>query len=156
MDFLQNSTVCQWVGAFLIFYALIALFICFFILVPQKFGALSEDEEPTPKDVVNYFLIGGGVAGGLTALLGIVGFISGSPETRKFFSPGDMGFALIAMILIVVLVSFLAPLITLAVTFLLKVVIVTGTYLGATLIIKPLQAWGDFLTRKTSNGEEGE
>ena len=65
-----------------------------------------------------------------------------------------MGFALIAMILIVVLVSFLAPLITLAVTFLLKVVIVTGTYLGATLIIKPLQAWGDFLTRKTTGKEE--
>ena len=58
------------------------------------------------------------------------------------------------MLLIVVLVSFLAPLITLAVTFLLKVVIVTATYLGTTLIIKPLQAWGDFLTRKTTSKEE--
>lgn len=153
MDFLQNSTIFPWIGAFLIFYALIALFICFFILIPQKLGALSEDEEPTPKDVVNYFLIGGGVAGGLTALLGFVGFISGSPETRKFFSLGDLGFALIAMLLIVMLVSFLAPLITLAVIFLLKVVIVTVTCLGATLVIKPLQAWGDFLTRKTAGKE---
>lgn len=153
MDFLQNSIVCQWVGIFLLFYAVAALFI-FFALVGEKVGAV--EYQSTPKDIVNYFLVGGAVASGITLAMGIIGIMGNNPETRNVLSLGDLGFAIIAMILITPIVSFLAPLIVLVVTFLLKALFATVTYLATTIVIKPLQAWGDFLTRKTSNGEEGE
>lgn len=149
MDFLQNSTVYQWVGIFLLFYAVAALFI-FFALV----GAF--EYQSTPKDIVNYFLVGGAVASGITLAMGIICIMGNNPETRNVLSLGDLGFAIIAMILITPIVSFLAPLIVLVVTFLLKALFAIVTYLATTIVIKPLQAWGDFLTRKTSNGEEGE
>ena len=152
MDFLQNSTVYQWVGIFLLFYAVAALFI-FFALVGEKVGVV--EYQSTPKDIVNYFLVGGAVASGITLAMGIIGIMGNNPETRNVLSLGDLGFAIIAMILITPIVSFLAPLIVLVVTFLLKALFATVTYLVTSLIIKPLQAWGDFLTRKTSNGEEG-
>jgi hypothetical protein len=153
MDFLQNSTICQWVGIFLIFYAVAALFI-FLGLVGEKVGAF--EYQSTPKDIVNYFLVGGAVASGITLAMGIIGIVGNNPETRNVLSLGDLGFAIIAMIIITALISFLAPLLVLLVTFLLKALFATVTYLATTIVIKPLQAWGDFLTRKTSNGEEGE
>lgn len=152
MDFLQNSTICQWVGIFLLFYAVAALFI-FFGLAGEKVGAF--EYQSTPKDIVNYFLIGGAVASGITLAMGIIGIVGNNPETRNVLSLGDLGFAIIAMVLITAIVSFLAPILVLVVTFLLKALFATVTYLVTTIIIKPLQAWGDFLTRKTSNGEEG-
>lgn len=153
MDILQNTTTCQWVGNYLFFYVIAALIICY-LLLRQKIVSIREEEEPTPKDVVNYFLIGGAVASGITLAMGIIGIMGNNPETRNVLSLGDVGFAIVAMVLITALVSFLAPLLLIVVTFLLKAAYVTVVYLVTTLIVKPLQAWGDFLTRKTTNSKE--
>jgi hypothetical protein len=152
MDFLQNTTTYHWVGCFLVIYAVVALLIILGLIYEKYISLL--DEESTLKDVVNYFLIGGAVSGGITLVMGIFGSVTNSHEMRNILSLGDLGFALVAMLLITALVSFLAPLLLIAVTFLLEAVYVTVTYLVTTIIVKPLQAWGDFLTRKTTGKEE--
>lgn len=152
MDILQNTTTCYWVGIFLFFYAVAALFFVFG-LVAEKLDIVGGGES-TLEDVVNYFLIGGAVSGGITLAMGIIGIMGNNPETRNVLSLGDVGFAIIAMVLITALVSFLAPLLLIVVTFLLKAAYVTVVYLVTTLIVKPLQAWGDFLARKTTNSKE--
>ena len=147
MDILQNTTTFYWVGIFLFFYAVAALL---FILglVAEKLDIVWG--ESTLEDVVNYFLVGGAVSGGITLVVGFFIAIKNTPGTQNYLSFSDVGFAIVAMILITAIVSFLAPLLLIVVTFLLKAVV----YLVTTLIVKPLQAWGDFLTRKTTGKEE--
>jgi hypothetical protein len=147
MDILQDTTTCYWVGIFLFFYAVAALL---FILglVAEKLDIVWG--ESTLEDVVNYFLVGGAVSGGITLVVGFFIAIKNTPGTQNYLSFSDVGFAIVAMILITAIVSFLAPLLLIVVTFLLKAVV----YLVTTLIVKPLQAWGDFLTRKTTGKEE--
>lgn len=111
---------------------------------------LDTDKLTPPKELVECFLIAGVSAGGLTltagAIMLIIDSTSGRP-TEWFLN--DLWVTL-AVILIVTLAGvFIAPVLVLIGALILKALFIAGAFLVTNLVIKPLQAWGNFLNRFT-------
>lgn len=151
MSILNDLAIPQWVLTFFVFYGLGSLLVVWGTVV----DLLDTDELTPPKELVDCFLIAGVSAGGLTltagAIMLIVDGTSGKP-TEWFLN--DLWVTL-AVILIVTLVgAFIAPVLALIGALILKALFISGAFLVTNLVIKPLQAWGNFLNRITGYAPE--
>lgn len=153
MNILNDLAIPQWVLTFFVFYGLGSLLVVWGTVV----DLLDNGELTPPKELVDDFLIVGVSAGVLAltagALMLIVDAASDKP-TEWFLN--DLWVTL-AVILIVALVGvFIAPALVLIGALALKALFIASAFLVTNLVIKPLQAWGNFLNRVTGiGGREG-
>lgn len=150
VNILNDLAIPQWVLTFFAFYGLGILLVVWGAVM----DLLDTDELTPPKELVDCFLIAGVSAGGLTltagAIMLIIDSTSGKP-TEWFLN--DLWVTL-AVILIVTLVgAFIAPVLVLIGAQALKALFITGAFLITNLVIKPLQAWGNFLNYVTGISE---
>lgn len=100
------------------------------------------------------FLIAGVSAGGLTltagAIMLIIDSTSGKP-TEWFLN--DLWVTLAAILIVTLVGVFIAPVLVLIGAQALKALFITGAFLITNLVIKPLQAWSNFLNYVTGIGE---
>lgn len=146
MNTLNDLAIPQWVLTFFVFYGLGVLLVVWGAVV----DLLDTDKLTPPKELVECFLIAGVSAGGLTltagAIMLIIDSTSGRP-TEWFLN--DLWVTL-AVILIVTLAGvFIAPVLVLIGALILKALFIAAVFLGTYLIVKPLQAWGNFLNHIT-------
>lgn len=146
MNIQNDLAIPLWVLTFFVFYGLGMLLVVWGTVV----DLLDNDELTPPKELVDCFLIVGVSAGGLTltagAIMLIIDSASGKP-TEWFLN--DLWVTL-AVILIVTLVGvFIAPVLVLIGALILGALFTAGAFLVTNLVIKPLQAWGNFLNRIT-------
>lgn len=146
MDFSWNNIpgVAQ---VFLILYA-VGTVILAYGLIREKMEIDYTEEQVEPKDIVTYTLIMGAVASGatlgLTALAVVVGFLAKGETTTTF---SEVGISILIMSIVTVLGAVVLPVLFLVGALLLKALFVAAVFLGTYLIVKPLQAWGNFLNR---------
>lgn len=150
MNILNDLAIPQWVLTFFVFYGLGTLLVVWGTVV----DLLDNGELTPPKELVDDFLIVGVSAGVLAltagALMLIVDAASGKP-TEWFLN--DLWVTL-AVILIVTLAGvFIAPVLVLIGALGLNILFIAGAFLVTNLVIKPLQAWGNFLNHVTGIGE---
>lgn len=150
MNILNDLAIPQWVLTFFAFYGLGTLLVVWGAVV----DLLDNGELTPPKELVDDFLIVGVSAGVLAltagAIMLIIDSTSGKP-TEWFLN--DLWVTL-AVILIVTLVgAFIVPALVLTGALALKALFIAGAFLVANLVIKPLQAWGNFLNHVTGIGE---
>lgn len=146
MNTLNDLAIPQWVLTFFVFYGLGVLLVVWGAVV----DLLDTDKLTPPKELVECFLIAGVSAGGLTLTVGAIMLIidSASGRPTEWFL-NDLWVTL-AVILIVTLVGvFIAPVLVLIGALILKALFIAGAFLVTNLVIKPLQAWGNFLNRVT-------
>lgn len=148
MDFSWNNIpgVAQ---VFLILYAVgIIILVCGCIRETIECGDRGERVEP--KDIVTYTLIMGasasGVTLGLTALAVVAGFLIKREPPTTF---PEAGISILIMFLVTILGAVLLPVLFLVGALVVKVLFLTVAFLGYCLIVKPLEAWGNFLNRVT-------
>lgn len=151
MNILNDLAIPQWALTFFVFYGLGVLLVVWGTVV----DLLDTDELTPPKELVDCFLIAGVSAGGLTltagAIMLIIDTASGKP-TEWFLN--DLWVTL-AVILIVTLVgAFIAPVLVLIGALILEALFIAGAFLVTNLVIKPIQAWGNFLNRITGCNPE--
>lgn len=150
MNILNDLAIPQWVLTFFVFYGLGTLLVVWGTVV----DLLDNGELTPPKELVDDFLIVGVSAGVLAltagALMLTVDAASGKP-TEWFLN--DLWVTL-AVILIVTLAGvFIAPVLVLIGALGLNILFIAGAFLVTNLVIKPLQAWGNFLNHVTGIGE---
>lgn len=146
MNIPNDLPIPLWVLTFFVFYGLGILLVVWGAVV----DLLDNGELTPPKELVDCFLIAGVSAGGLTltagAIMLIIDSTSGKP-TEWFLN--DLWVTL-AVILIVTLAGvFIAPVLVLIGALALNALFIAGAFLVTNLVIKPLQAWGNFLNHIT-------
>lgn len=148
MDFSWNNIpgVAQ---LFLLLYA-VGTVILAYGLIREKMDSDYTGEQVEPKDIVTYTLIMGtfasGVTLGLTALAVLVAFLTKGETTTTF---PEVGISILIMLLVTILGAVVLPVLFLVGALVLKALFITAVFLGTCLIVKPLQAWGNFLNRIT-------
>lgn len=148
MDFSWNNIpgVAQ---VFLILYA-VGIIILTYGLIRETIECGDRGERVEPKDIVTYTLIMGasasGVTLGLTALAVVAQFLSQHAITTTF---PEVGISTLIMLLVTILGAVVLPVLFLVGALVLKALFIVTVFLGAYLIVKPLQAWGNFLNRIT-------
>lgn len=146
MDFSWNNIpgVAQ---VFLILYA-VGTAILVYGLIREKMEIDYTGEQVEPKDIVTYTLIMGtfasGVTLGLTALAVVTQFLTQHDITTTF---SDVGISILIMLLVTILGAVVLSVLFLVGALVLKALFVAAVFLGTYLIVKPLQAWGNFLNR---------
>mgnify|MGYP000869136085 CR=1 FL=1 len=146
MDFSWNNIpgVAQ---LFFILYA-VGTIILVYGYIREKMDYDYTEEQLEPKDIVTYTLIMGAVASGatlgLTALAVVAKFLTQHDITTTF---PEVGISILIMPLVTVLGAVVLPVLFLVGALLLKALFVAAVFLGTYLIVKPLQAWGNFLNR---------
>ena len=134
---------------FLILYA-VGTVILAYGLIREKMESDYTGEQVEPKDMVTYTLIMGafasGVTLGLTALAVVVAFLIKGETTTTF---PEVGISILIMLLVTILGAVVLPVLFLVGALVLKALFITAVFLGTYLIVKPLQAWGNFLNRIT-------
>ena len=148
MDFSWNNIP----GVAQLFLALYAVgtIILAYGLTREKMGYDFTGEQVEPKDVVTHTLIMGTAASGatlgLTTLAVVAGFLVKGETTTTF---SDVGISILIMFLVTIFGAVVLPVLFLVGALVLKALLVAGVFLGTYLIVKPLQAWGNFLNRIT-------
>ena len=146
MNIPNDLAIPLWVLTFFVFYGVGILLVVWGTVV----DLLDTDELTPPKELVDCFLIAGVSAGGLTLTAGAIMLISDSASGKPTEWFLDDLWVTLSVILIVTLVgAFIAPVLVLIGALILKALFIAGAFLGAYLIVKPLQAWGNFLNRVT-------
>lgn len=149
MEFLQHILESVTALVFLILYGVGALLIIFKFAY-EKMGVVEVGDFAEPKDLVNYFLVLGGVAGFASlafTTLGVIFEFSAQRDISPIIS--GSGISIVFMLLFTVLGSLLLPVLVLVGAVVLKGIFMTIVFLCKYLIIMPLLAWGDFLNRIT-------
>lgn len=148
MDFTWNS-IPDIAKLFFILYA-IGTIILAYGLIREKMGIDYTEEQVEPKDMVTHTLIMGafasGVTLGLTALAVFVGFLTKGETTTTF---SEVGISILIMLLVTILGAVVLPVLFLVGAPVLTALFIAAVFLGTYLIVKPLQAWGNFLNRVT-------
>ena len=148
MDFSWNNIpgVAQ---VFLILYA-VGIIILVYGCIRETIECGDRGERVEPKDIVTYTLIMGasasGVTLGLTALAVVAQFLTQHDITTTF---PEVGISTLIMLLVTILGAVVLPVLFLVGALVLKALFIAAVFLGAYLIVKPLQAWGNFLNRIT-------
>lgn len=134
---------------FLLLYA-VGIIILAYGLIREKMESDYTGEQVEPKDVVTYTLIMGTSASvvtlGLTALAVVAGFLIKGETTTTFL---EVGISIIIMLLVTILGAVVLPVLFLVGALVLTALFIAAVFLGTYLIVKPLQAWGNFLNHIT-------
>ena len=146
MSILNDLAIPQWVLTFFAFYGLGSLLVVWGTVA----DLLDTDELTPPKELVDCFLIVGVSAGGLTltagAIMLIIDSTSGKP-TEWFLN--DLWVTLAVILIVTLLGAFIAPVLVLIGALLLNALFIAGAFIITNLVVKPLQAWGNFLNHIT-------
>ena len=134
---------------FLLLYA-VGIIILAYGLIRETIECGDRGERVEPKDIVTYTLIMGasasGVTLGLTALAVVAGFLIKGETTTTFL---EVGISIIIMLLVTILGAVVLPVLFLVGALVLTALFIATVFLGTCLIVKPLQAWGNFLNHIT-------
>lgn len=119
-------------------------------LIVEKIDSNDKGEQLEPGAIVSYSLILGALSSGCTLALTLLAVI-GSFFTRREIplTVSDVGISMLIMFLVTILGAVVLPVLFLVGALVLKALFISVVFLGAYLIVKPLEAWGDFLNRIT-------
>lgn len=157
MDF-SLEAVPNMARLFLIIYVIVTvLFTVGFIV--EKIECDDRGEQLEPKVIVSYSLILGVLSSGFTLALAVLAVIGGFFLNREItFTVSEVGSSILIMFIVTILGAVVLPILFLVGALALKALFISVVFLGAYLIVKPLEAWGNFLNRITgySSKEDNE
>ena len=134
---------------FLIIYVIVAVLFAVGFIV-EKIECNDKGEQLELKAIVSYSLILGVLSSGCTLGLTVLVVIGGFFTNREVpLTVSDVGISMPIMFIVTILGAVVLPVLFLAGALALKALFIAVVFLGAHLIVKPLEAWGNFLNRVT-------
>lgn len=119
-------------------------------LIAEKIECNDRGEELEPKTIVTYSLILGALSSGFTLALTVLAVIVGFFTHREItLTVAEVGISILIMSIVTILGAVVLPILFLVGALVLKALFISVVFLGAYLIVMPLEAWGNFLNRVT-------
>lgn len=119
-------------------------------LIVEKIECNDKGEQLEPGATVSYSLILGVLSSGCTLGLTVLAVIGSFFTHREIpLTVSDVGISILIMFIVTILGAIVLPVLFLAGALALKALFISVVFLGAYLIVKPLEAWGNFLNRIT-------